>query len=179
MQKPPCRPKPQQTSSAERVLPAQPPEQRHTEARPNPTAPIPVHRVLPKTKLSTATLGRVGSRAPAQEDETMRANVKHRSTGKLLSRLSWPLHCQAQSPALPVLCLDTLTPSCQRGVCLITPNQSEMEPLATIPKAFVIASCLGQGWSLLSSPTYAYAAPSSQQGPVGNYRNTRDERVRA
>lgn len=32
----------------------------------------------------------------------MHANVKHRSTGKLLSRLTWPLDCQAQSSALPV-----------------------------------------------------------------------------
>lgn len=29
------------------------------------------------------------------------------------------------------------------------PNQREMEPLATVPSAFVIASCLGHGWSLL------------------------------
>lgn len=46
-------------------------------------------------------------------------------------------------------CLDIPTLSCGRGVCFITPNQREMEPLATIPNAFVIASCLGHGWSLL------------------------------
>lgn len=76
-------------------------EQRHTEARPAPEAPIPVHRVLPKTNLSAAALVPQVS-ASAQEDETMQADIKHRSTGKLLSRLSWTLRCQVQSSALPV-----------------------------------------------------------------------------
>lgn len=35
---------------------------------------------------------------------------------------------------------------------------------------------LGTG---MVSPTYAYAAPISHQGPVGNYRNTRDKRIHA
>lgn len=60
--------------------------------------------------------------ALAQEDETMQVNVKHRSTGKLLSRLTWPLDCQAQSSALPVRgFLDILTVSL-RGVLPLYPK---------------------------------------------------------
>lgn len=62
MQKPPGRPKPQQTSPAERVLPAQPPSDSASRGAQRQGEPQ-KHRVLPKTKLSTAAFGRVGSRA--------------------------------------------------------------------------------------------------------------------
>lgn len=103
VQEPPCRPKPQQTSYAERVLPAQPPSDsasRGTQRQ----GQTQKHRFLPKTKLHSRLWAQAAmppASASAQGDETMQANVKHRSTGKLLSRLSWPLHCQVQSSALP------------------------------------------------------------------------------
>lgn len=43
-----------------------------TEARPNPEAPIPEHRAFPKTKLSAAAFGRVGSRAPSPSPQRRR-----------------------------------------------------------------------------------------------------------
>lgn len=77
----------------------------------------------------------------------MQANVKHRSTGKLLSRLTWPLDCQSQSSALPVQgFLGTPTISCG-GSAFIPQTRGRSKPLATIPNALVITSCLGWGWS--------------------------------
>lgn len=116
-------------------------------------APIPAHGVIPKTKLSAATFGRVGSCAPepfalAQEDETMQANIKCCSTGKLLlSRLTLPLDCQVQSSVLPAQgSLDIPTISWERPA-IITQIRGKWKPPATISNAFVITSCLGQGRS--------------------------------
>lgn len=168
VQKSPCRPKPQQTSSAESSLRQR--EQRRTEARPNPKAPMPVHRVLPKTKLSAAVPQAFAS---AQEDETMRANVKHRSAGKLLSRLSWPLHCQEQSSALPV-----------RAAWISSPFPAA-EGSALLPQIRGRWN-LWQPFPMHSSPSAAQdrdglsyiclCSTQLQQGAVDNYRNTRDKR---
>lgn len=77
----------------------------------------------------------------------MQANVKHRSTGKLLSRLTWPLDCQAQSSVLPVQSfLGIPTISCG-GSAFTRQIRGTLKPLATIPNVFVITSCLGWGWS--------------------------------
>lgn len=77
----------------------------------------------------------------------MQANIKCCSTGKLLSRLTWPLDCQVQSS---VLCaqgsLDILTISWERSA-IITQIRGRWKPPATISNAFVITSCLGQGRS--------------------------------
>lgn len=87
--------------------------------------------------------------ALAQEDETMQANVKHHSTaGKLLSRLIWPLDLQAQSSALPVQGFLGI-PTVSWGLSAFIPQiRGRPKALATVPNAFVIASCLGWGRSL-------------------------------
>ena len=75
-------------------------------------------------------------------------HVEHRSTGKLLSRLTWPLVCQAQPSVLPVQGFLDIPTVSWGGSAFIPQIRGRSKPLATIPNAFVIASCLGQGRSL-------------------------------
>lgn len=147
-------------------------EQRHTEARPDPKAPIPPENKALHSRL-WAQAAVHPAFASAQGDETMQANVKHRSTGKLLSRLSWPLHCQVQSSALPAR-ISSPFPAGE-GSALVPKSQGDGTS-GNHSQRIRHRQLLGTG---MVSPTYAYAAPSSHQGAVDNYHNTRDKRIHA
>lgn len=177
VQKAPCRPKPQQTSSAERILPAQPPSdstsrgtqrqgqtQKHQfpcieslrkQSSPQPCPePFPQRRRMRQCKAMSNTAPRASCSQGYHGPCAARRNPQ-----RYLFRLLGYPHPLLRERALPYY------------------SRSEGDGTSgNHSQRIRHRQLLGTG---MVSPTYAYAAPSSYQVAVGNYCNTRDKRIHA
>lgn len=176
VQEPPCRPKPQQTSYAERVLPAQPPSDsasRGTQRQ----GQTQKHRFLLKTKLSTAAFGR---RQPCPQPLPQRRGMrqcKPMSNTAPRASCSQGYHGPCTARCNPQRCLLGYPhPFLRERGLPCSPKSQGHGTSGNHSQCIRHCQLLGTG---MVSPTYAYAAPSSHQGAVDKYRNTRDKRIHA
>lgn len=177
VQKPPCRPEPQQTSTAERVLLVRPPSdsasrgtqrqgqtQKHQfpciESFRKQSSPQPCPKPLPQRRRmrQCTPTSNTAPRASCSQGYHGPCTARHNPQRYLFGLLGYP------DPFLR-----------ERGLPYYPKSEGDGTS-GNHSQCIRHRQLLGTG---MVSPTYAYAAPSSHQGAADNYRNTRDKRIHA
>lgn len=148
-------------------------KQRHTEARPNPKAPIPPENKALHSRLWAC---RQPCPEPLPQRRTMR-QCKPMSNTAPRASCSQGYHgpCTARCNPQRYL-LGYPHPFLRERDLPYYPKSQGDGTSGNHSQCIRHRQLLGTG---MVSPTYAYAAPSSHQGAVDNYRNMRDKRIHA